>query len=1463
MSNFYDTNSSKSGIGTNKQDNESKSVKDNHIVIDKNEKKLSSSSLIPPSYISTTQSSGTHNPNGVLLAVNCIGLKVANKAFQSSLGSLSGLYMRLAGSSEPKNEKRTIKISQSEPYKPTGRPPNYNFSHVYTSEVLEDTIDISPSLVPQVWCPDDMDCKIRLNVYYSSNLTSGKEVLLAGTTFSKRELQRAVQTNGVLISDMSSEHCPGAKAHIEIVPPNRPLVSDIFSLPIMSKNKIRNPLQQHYIFYNTEDKLTPVIFVEEQAYEPRNAAKISSLFLQNFTESLDFALKSWQLRYEAERLRQGRFHSLVEANTHGWHLIKLHVISARISSSKKQRERMQSSSTASSTNTASSNSTNNPNILYLIHTPVFDEKIRMKLKQRDQNSTAASIQLPSLNVNNNLTIDSGDVLLKPKKLNDSNDGISTNLTANRTASNSNYVSNWMGSGTKVKKIDDLNPSSFVEITLEDSARIFVDSIGRTNTEYHTLTPYYGSNVNLPPQKKGNTRCVAGSDTVSILSSSKKYSFNLYESPDRDFLYNTNYLSPSSSTNNISTDWDNIQFNSNQANDSTISFPNTNERTISVAKSISPTRSNDSLIASISVDPTTVVVTGEEQIFTKYIPQCKDVEIKLDFCLEENATTNKRYATGRIPLKPGMKDLNWIPLKVVNSMDESNATYGGIELLVNIEIISPNSMSDITNKKIGLDETIIDGISTASAMPEIFIFPRDISGHPVDISPDNNVISADYSLNQIHPEDYRNVISHCYDWMWQLGFAGIDPLFITALGANDFNTAYSHQKGSNESPSITRPASTDHNIESSVGSTKNSIPIFTITGNDDDDGDGDDENEENDVFNSEDADISFKYMLQNNDALSALRDSETYSMSMIANHSQYMPDRETVSNVSNIDNIVSNEISRHAEFLTKITKSRVDVEYPLEWILHFVQEMQSLSVEFKEALSETHRRDFTDFNFRASSLKKNKEVQALPINLHYQIMNVRKYSQPTAIPEVVHSVTCGSMSPHWLRHKHGGLFHMEHNLIMRKNELEIAKRKYLQSRRLAGEKKIPLSSDTYKLLKIVSSKSLEYESLCLALGHRRVYALSQSLSIAVNALLLKLGLLADGHIPSIVSELWIKDGFLIVFEGLLSVIGNERAMLEDTISAVDAINLYQARILPFVSMSSSTPSRSDTNDSKVTDCDSSVKSDNVHVDGAKEEERMRIEMRGREVVIFLNENIMSRLPEAYRSAAYSTGLIIKFVAILFTQGIDFQQTVATTFGTGSETSSTSTKVIKSTDLQHLVNTKGLQALNKFCFHSRPITSWPSINNNSLNQSLSNDSNSNEASLFAQTQVHPLVAELNQSIRSSSLALKNVDLLMEVERICVMLGGCRVTFCKSGKDRTGMAITLEQSRQLGERYGCGMNDDRVLRDANLFRLYGCRLLIAEKNIGRKVYSINKFQAQFLPVMFRPPSSVCEDLMKKDTS
>jgi hypothetical protein len=233
-----------------------------------------------------------------------------------------------------------------------------------------------------------------------------------------------------------------------------------------------------------------------------------------------------------------------------------------------------------------------------------------------------------------------------------------------------------------------------------------------------------------------------------------------------------------------------------------------------------------------------------------------------------------------------------------------------------------------------------------------------------------------------------------------------------------------------------------------------------------------------------------------------------------------------------------------------------------------------------------------------------------------------------------------------------------------------------------------------------------------------------------------------------------------------------------------------------------------------------------------------------------------------------------------QGIDIQQTMVTTFGGDSSQGRT-----HNLHLQHDVNLKGLRDINSYCNRvmpvavavesinkrrslQRPVSSSSSSSSTNQQRSASRTSTADAGSsspsvLLQSVPAHPMVKALHDTILSSSLSLKNVDLLIEVERLTVLLGGCRVTFCKSGKDRTGMACTLEQSRQLGERFGCGLSQARTLRDANLMRVHGCRLLIAEKNIGRKVYSINKLQAQFLPVVFRPPKEVCEDIMKKDNS
>ncbi|CAN0477368.1 unnamed protein product [Laminaria digitata] len=52
--------------------------------------------------------------------------------------------------------------------------------------------------------------------------------------------------------------------------------------------------------------------------------------------------------------------------------------------------------------------------------------------------------------------------------------------------------------------------------------------------------------------------------------------------------------------------------------------------------------------------------------------------------------------------------------------------------------------------------------------------------------------------------------------------------------------------------------------------------------------------------------------------------------------------------------------------------------------------------------------------------------------------------------------------------------------------------------------------------------------------------------------------------------------------------------------------------------------------------------------------------------------------------------------------------------------------------------------------------------------------------------------------------------------------------------------------------------ALGDANVLRAHGSRLMVAEKNIGRPLYSFNALQRQFIPELYQPPSQTIQDVI-----
>ncbi|TDH72268.1 uncharacterized protein CCR75_006992 [Bremia lactucae] len=113
---------------------------------------------------------------------------------------------------------------------------------------------------------------------------------------------------------------------------------------------------------------------------------------------------------------------------------------------------------------------------------------------------------------------------------------------------------------------------------------------------------------------------------------------------------------------------------------------------------------------------------------------------------------------------------------------------------------------------------------------------------------------------------------------------------------------------------------------------------------------------------------------------------------------------------------------------------------------------------------------------------------------------------------------------------------------------------------------------------------------------------------------------------------------------------------------------------------------------------------------------------------------------------------------------------------------------------------------------------------------------------------LLAQIEHHICSSSSQYKkNVALLMDSSDFCRALGAARVTCCKSGKDRTAMSVTLEQTRVLCAELQASQGATIC---ANM-RLYGVRRRNVFMNTRADKFAFNEMQRKMLPECYKPPA------------
>ena len=200
---------------------------------------------------------------------------------------------------------------------------------IYESEVIENCVDVHPSLVADIKCPEDMDCKIQVNVYYESNRTNGTEILLCGATFSLRDYFRSQEAGRTFCESMTSEYCLAAKVYLETFNPFEKIFK-LSALGVDAARSLTNPLVQKYVFYRPDDYVTPAFDVAEISVEPRLSFRLSELFVENIVSALDRSIDAWKCRRELERMRQGLFYDRKEALSRGWHELKVTVLAVKL-----------------------------------------------------------------------------------------------------------------------------------------------------------------------------------------------------------------------------------------------------------------------------------------------------------------------------------------------------------------------------------------------------------------------------------------------------------------------------------------------------------------------------------------------------------------------------------------------------------------------------------------------------------------------------------------------------------------------------------------------------------------------------------------------------------------------------------------------------------------------------------------------------------------------------------------------------------------------------------------------------------------------------------------------------------------------------------------------------------------------------------------------------------------------------
>uniref|UniRef100_A0A182W428 phosphatidylinositol-3,4-bisphosphate 4-phosphatase n=1 Tax=Anopheles minimus TaxID=112268 RepID=A0A182W428_9DIPT len=333
------------------------------------------------------------------------------------------------------------------------------------------------------------------------------------------------------------------------------------------------------------------------------------------------------------------------------------------------------------------------------------------------------------------------------------------------------------------------------------------------------------------------------------------------------------------------------------------------------------------------------------------------------------------------------------------------------------------------------------------------------------------------------------------------------------------------------------------------------------------------------------------------------------------------------------------------------------------------------------------------------------------------------------------------------------------------------------------------------------QDMKKTSATLAIMYRRDVCFSQALTSLVAGLMAKLW---GQNVTENFISLLVHLGPLAYFEGLLSLYGNETDMWGDMSVAVEDLATVGFTL---------------------------VRS-NLHRDtkGAIPVPRVTGSRQALRVLLPVPESVFCHLPT-------KEAVNFRVTPVFFNIGINEKATVAETLGFTRE--------------QHRSNWDNYDRLKQYHSRYRKVP----FNFVNPNCSASQDTPTKVGAyttpqkelLVPDHTVAKFLDDMESELRANGS--KNYAILQLAEEVTRAVQGLRFTSCKSAKDRTSMAVTLEQCRVLQQEFHLSAgNAQNVL---NTMRSEGTRSDNTMKNVGTRKYAFNMPQVLSLPAVYRPPA------------